>query len=150
MAMTLSGTTGIVLPTGAAPAFSAYRTATQSIASSTWTKIQYNLEEFDTANCYDSTTNYRFTPNVAGYYQISAGWNNNNNSTWNYISIYKNGSSYKMAIANGTNGVGVNISVLIYFNGTTDYVEAYAVLDGGVINSGSTNTTFTGVLVRSA
>ena len=32
--------------------------------------IEYNNEEFDTDNCYD-TSNYRFTPNLAGYYHVN-------------------------------------------------------------------------------
>ena len=47
------------------PAFSAYQSSAQTLSSNTVTKIQFQTEEFDTANCFDSTTNYRFTPNVA-------------------------------------------------------------------------------------
>ena len=36
------------------------------------TKIVFNAKEFDTANAFDSTTNYRFTPQVAGYYQFNS------------------------------------------------------------------------------
>ncbi|MEZ7974073.1 MAG: hypothetical protein QMC48_03480, partial [SAR324 cluster bacterium] len=42
-----------------------------STGSTTNTKIILDTEEFDTNNCFDSTTNYRFTPTVAGYYQIN-------------------------------------------------------------------------------
>ena len=49
-----------------APAFSAYRLTDQSVTGSTWTKVQLGTEEFDTANAFDSSTNYRFTPQVAG------------------------------------------------------------------------------------
>ena len=52
-----------------APAFSAYRgTTSQSFSGSAWTKIQFNIENYDTANAYDNATNHRFTPQVAGYY----------------------------------------------------------------------------------
>jgi hypothetical protein len=155
-APSVAGTNTITLPaqTGTigldGPAFSAYRTATQAIVSSTWTKIQYNVEEFDTANCYDPTTNYRFTPTVAGYYQISAAWANSNNASWNYISIYKNGVANKTGVFNGTNGVGAVVSGLIYFNGSTDYVEGFYLTDGGSISGASSNCFFTGALVRGA
>ena len=57
---------------GNGPAFYAYRTATQTgIASATFTKIQLNVELFDTNSNYDNVTNYRFTPTVAGYYQVN-------------------------------------------------------------------------------
>ena len=63
--------TGITTQVGA-PAFSAYNAGTQSVSANTDTKMIFNAENFDTANCFDSTTNYRFTPNVAGYYQLNA------------------------------------------------------------------------------
>ena len=50
MAMTLDGTTGIVLPSGAAPAFSAWNDQVQNIASNTLTKLLFAIEEFDTNN----------------------------------------------------------------------------------------------------
>jgi hypothetical protein len=134
----------------AAPAFSAYRATTQSLSSGVWTKIQFNTEDFDTASCYDSSTNYRFTPTVAGYYQISAGWQNNANSSYNYCAIYKNGSIYRINASNGANGSGSTLSVLIYFNGSTDYAEGYAFTDAGAIAGTSANTIFTGCLLRGA
>jgi len=58
---------------GTGPAFSAYQSSGQTISStSTWTKINFQTEEFDTNNNFDSTTNYRFTPQIAGYYQVNA------------------------------------------------------------------------------
>ena len=55
-----------------APAFSATRTSTnQSFTSAVWTKVECQTEEFDTASAYDNATNFRFTPQVAGYYQVS-------------------------------------------------------------------------------
>ena len=142
--------TGTLMASGNMPAFSAYRTTTQSISASTWTKLQFNTEEFDTNNNYDPTTNYRFTPTVAGYYQISAAWANSNNSSYNYVAIYKNGSANKLSVGNATNGVGATVSGLIYFNGTTDYVEGYAFTDAGSISASSSNCFFTGALIRGA
>ena len=72
--LTLTGAT-IQLAANAAPAFSAYGTAYQSLANNTYTKIQYNTKDFDTNSNYDNTTNYRFTPTVAGYYQVTASIN---------------------------------------------------------------------------
>ena len=57
---------------GNGPAFSAYVNVAQSISAATWTKITFQAKSYDTANCYDNTTNYRFTPNVAGYYYMTA------------------------------------------------------------------------------
>ena len=38
------------------PSFRAYRTANQTISANTWTKVQLNNEDWDTDNCWDSTT----------------------------------------------------------------------------------------------
>ena len=59
---------------GYGPSFSAYQSSAQTLSTNTWTKAQYNVEEWDTANCYDNATNYRFTPNVAGYYTFIFSW----------------------------------------------------------------------------
>ena len=76
------------------PAFFAYRTSTQSVTAGVTTKVQLNGELFDTHGCFDSTTNYRFTPTVAGYYQFNAtlGIFGNNGSQSN-VEIRKNGST---------------------------------------------------------
>ena len=50
------------------PAFEAYQSANTDISDATNTKVLCNTEVFDTDNCYDNSTNYRFTPNVAGKY----------------------------------------------------------------------------------
>ena len=114
------------------PAFSAYYSGSaQTPAANTWTKLIFNTEDFDTANCFDSTTNYRFTPNVAGYYQInliSTVGQNGATTTNYYASIYKNGSTYANTLTGDVpNGSYSNqsISIVLYLNGSTDYVEAY-------------------------
>jgi len=66
----VTGTLAMV--SGNMPAFLVYPSASSTnLTSSTWTKIVFNTEVFDTNNNFDSTTNYRFTPTVAGYYQIN-------------------------------------------------------------------------------
>jgi hypothetical protein len=121
----------------AAPAFSAYRNSNQSISSGVITKVQLNTELFDTNNNFDSTTNYRFTPTVAGYYQINAQVRLRGTSSDNKILyIYKNGSNYA-AMDNYAISIEyfqIAFSQVIYFNGTTDYIEMYALTNG-------TNTT---------
>ena len=65
--LTLPAATGTVMVSGNMPAFSAYRSTSQSISNATWSKVQFQTEEFDTAGYYDNATNYRFTPLIAGY-----------------------------------------------------------------------------------
>ena len=110
---------------GALPTFSAKRGSTQTISASTWTKIQFNSESWDTANAYDSTTNYRFTPLTAGYYQVNFGiWGNVSNPSQMFVAVYKNGSEWRFA----DTGTG---SCQVYLDGLTDYIEIY-------VNSSST------------
>ena len=118
--------------TGTGPAFSAYNNDGQSLSSSVATKVQLQNENFDTASCFDNVTNYRFTPNVAGYYQINGSiYVLSTGTTHSAIAIiYKNGSAYQGGSFQGTSAPGVNaaglVSSVVYFNGTTDYVELYA------------------------
>lgn len=153
---TLPAATGTVMVSGNMPAFSAYATGGQSCANSTYTKIQFNSETFDTNNCFDSATNYRFTPTIAGYYQIN-GVGAFNGSALGYVSlaIYKNGSNYIQSggVNNTTFGGIATISDVVYLNGSTDYVEIYiAQTSGGALTlqSGANANRFSGVLVRSA
>lgn len=164
---TLPASTGTVMVSGNMPAFSAYlNNDIQNISSSTYTKAQLNTELFDTNNCFDSTTNYRFTPTVAGYYQISAGLRVvATNASNNILSIYKNGSGlYSSDTFGGSTGnlsqyFNIMVPVLVYFNGSTDYLELYGYTNGSSASfrggNGGTgvppwNTFLTGVLVRAA
>ena len=140
------------------PTFGAYRSgSTQSISSGAWTKIQFNGEDWDTASCFDSTTNYRFTPNVAGYYQITLRYSlASGTPTRQIMELRKNGSSHRvladLSLSSGTFADGfVAGTAMCYMNGTTDYIESYVYLAGaGNVNYGSDNTYFQGFLARAA
>ena len=117
---------------GNGPAFSAGPNATQSISAGTWTKMQYNTEEFDTNNNYDASTNYRFTPTVAGYYQVNGCAESSANSASGYflVAVYKNGTAFKYGQnykSDTSSGPSASVATLIYLNGSTDYVELYAI-----------------------
>jgi hypothetical protein len=135
---------------GSGPAFRASTTSTQSISSGTWTKIVYDTKEWDTNTNY-STANARFTPTVAGYYQLSGGVLVNNNQTI-YLVIYKNGVSNTWLALTGTATVrGSWGSALVYANGTTDYFEMYVYLGGAqTLNGSAEQNYFTGALSRAA
>lgn len=162
--LTLPAATGTVLTTVTAgvpvngPAFSAYQSSgSSSITSGTITKVPLNTEYFDTNNNFDSTTNYRFTPTVAGYYQINATVRITGSSiTAGSVFLYKNGSQYLHSIlpidaASQTIG---SISSVIYLNGSTDYVEVYGYAVGSslVFNAGGApyHSSMSGALVRAA
>lgn len=113
------------------PSFRATRiTSDYTIPSAnTFTKMPFNGEDWDTASCYDSTTNFRFTPNVAGYYQINSNCSLLVDAPAGRViwTVYKNGSGYARIFDGVPPASSFNIvgSVQMYFNGTTDYAEMY-------------------------
>ena len=114
------------------PAFRAYQGSNQTIATSTDTTIVYNTETFDTDSCFN-TTNYRFTPNLAGYYHVYATltWNPTNNvgSGWDAIQVLrKNGSevSRHAIFIDTQDWLSSQLEDLVYLNGSSDYVDVYA------------------------
>lgn len=110
---------------GNGPAFSAYANSSQSISSSVWTKLQVATELFDTNNNFD-TSAYRFTPTVAGYYQVSAAWTVAAASGQGCTSVYKNGVLFQQSsVQIYAQGAVIPFSSLVYLNGSTDYLEMY-------------------------
>jgi hypothetical protein len=162
--LTLPANTGTVITTastfaGTGPAFSAYASGGQNVSNITFTKIQFNNENFDTNNNYDKDTNYRFQPTVAGYYQVNSvilfGGGVSGFSA--YSSIYKNGTLYLLSSMSTpvsvSYGAGCSVSAVIYLNGSTDYVEIYAYQTSGTtlaMQAGNQNCQFSGALVRAA
>lgn len=140
----------------AGPAFSAYRgTSNQSVTSATLTKVQFNAEEFDTDSLFDSTTNYRFTPNIPGYYSFS--WCVRCDAPATTITdaaaiLYKNGSAIKTPeyVGSVAASIAVGANALVYMNGTTDYVEVYTYITGTTprVGFGLNRSFFSGHLAR--
>jgi hypothetical protein len=132
------------------PAFSAYLDGTQTISLNTFTKIQFNAEEFDTASCYDSSTNYRFQPNVAGYYSCNflTSFFSTTSAGRNITAFYKNGNEtqrmHDLQLSFGATRITYNGTQLIYLDGSTDYVEVYLYSEGSnTITVGSVSSTQT-------
>jgi hypothetical protein len=141
--------------TGNGPAFLAYASAL-TIASGVATKIPFSNEQFDTNNNYDPTTNYRFTPTVAGYYWFKAQFFASVASGRAGILLYKNGVDINGSLVPGSatgGGVVYTGVAIVSMNGSSDYVEAYAYQESGgstSINTSSNLTNFCGYIVRSA
>jgi hypothetical protein len=151
---TFPAATGTVMVSGNMPAFSAYSLSNQTVSDATATKITFDTEEFDTNSNFASS---RFTPTVAGYYQVNATINCSQTGIIDFVVwVYKNGSQYKRGF--GFSGSGATkfiapVSALVYCNGTTDFIEIYAYSDGtgsATINASSQDTWFAGTLVRAA
>lgn len=104
------------------------------MSSAVWTKVQCQTEEFDTASAYDNATNFRFTPQVASYYQVSGNvYFTGTGLTNSRVQIYKNGSSFKLGTTipvPANSETGSSVSALIQMNGSTDYVELYGFTAG--------------------
>lgn len=129
-------TTSLALPN---VAFSADTTSGATNVGTSATKIALSTESFDVGGYFDSTTNYRHTPLVAGYYLYIGRGHGTNVADGNGVKlmIYKNGSNTDISgllgqsFSSGANkNVGMSCSALVYMNGSTDYVELYGVSVG--------------------
>lgn len=135
-----------------APAFSAYANAQTSLTSGAQTKVNFQVEDFDTNSNFASS---RFTPTVAGYYQLNARIQFSGSTTNPLAYIQKNGT--QVLCGNYIPGTFTEpvatVSGLVYLNGTTDYVEAMGYhLTGSAVNTNTAAdaTRFDGYLVRPA
>lgn len=132
--------------TSETPCFSAYPSGVQTLTVTTQ-KVSLQSEYWDTANAFDTTTNYRFTPQVAGYYHIS-GSVRIASAYYCLAQIYKNGAGCLVG-AGAASAVLSTVDGLVYLNGTTDYVELFVYVGVGV-NTVAAGTRLQGVLVRAA
>lgn len=136
---------------GNGPAFSVYASAIQGLTTGVSAKVNLNAEEFDTNNNFD-TTNYRFTPTVAGYYQFYGSVYVTTAAITEAV-IYKNGSLYKWGSLAYVSAQAVStINAIIYLNGTTDYVELWVQATGTnpATGAGASVTFLQGCLVRAS
>jgi len=139
---------------GSGPAFNATTNSTTTVGSSTWTKVTLNTELFDTNSNFD-TSNSRFTPTVAGYYQINGYVEYNAATTaFNAFSaLYKNGSFLQYgahAGFNSSNGIALNVATVVYCNGSSDYIELYTTQNTGSNQTVGTSVFMSGFLARAA
>ena len=145
---------------GNGPLFYASQASSQTVTSSTWTKVLYTSESIDTNNNFDTSTS-RFTPTVAGYYKFEANINfysSSSSITRCIITFSKNGDyggtraiDVSYAASQFLGGI-LNGSWTFYMNGSTDYVELYCWVAGGgtlqlLMNDGAH---FSGYLARAA
>ena len=161
---TFPAATGTVMVSCNQPAFSVTNNANQSISGNTTTKIAFQTKVFDTANAFDSTTNYRFQPTVAGYYQLNATISLGTAATITQATgqFQVSGSNYgprlfdinPSASLTSNSWITLTGSLLVYLNGSTNYVEVYAYIypTAGTIgyNGGANICQFSGSLVRAS
>ena len=158
-AFTTGAVTQSTIATGVAgtgPAFSAYQSSAQTITASSFTKLTLNAKNFDTANAFDSTTNYRFQPQVAGYYQINGACQSGTVITASQVILlaYKNGTNYA-TLSSSVSVSGYPCpagSSVVYLNGSTDYLEFYFYQNsaGSITTVNASSLACSGSLIRSA
>lgn len=115
--------------------------------------IPFNTKKIDTNNFFNTSLN-RFQPTIAWYYRINL--NLNISMTWLgaftlYWSIFKNGityrTSYELIDYSASFIQSINVSDIIYFNGTTDYIDWRFQTNIGTASS-STSTFMSGEFIR--
>ena len=124
------------------PSFSVTIAASQNFSDSTWTKVEWDTEVWDTDSAFDSTTNHRFTvPAGEGgkyVFQYGAGFDNVDDSEYFEMQLYKNGSDITRSRFRSWSPASQKP---IFQNGSyvmelaaTDYVEAWCRhVEGGTI-----------------
>lgn len=169
MATVISGDTGVsaVQPgvvaqgdlaanvVGNGPAFIASCAGVQTFASGTAVKFQTVTELFDTHGYYDAP-NSKFTPLVAGFYQVNCTVGSTAGTALTFISasVRKNGVS-PAELLNGATASSTSaqrhVSGLIYLDGIDDYIEPFIVVTGtGTLTAVASENAFSAVLVRAA
>ena len=154
---TLQDRLGTGVPSLSVPAFRVYRNAAQSVSASTWTKVQFNDstgEGFDTEGWFDTTTNHRYQPLIAGYYAFSGVVQTLGTHTQIALYGYKNGVQTVYGNNLGVPGYILAFpTAILYMNGSTDYFELYAYLSSaGSFNgqASGVSTSLSGHLVGAA
>ena len=115
------------------PAFFATLSADQSLSNLSATKVQINNEIYDTANAYDNSSNYRFTPQTAGKYFVYGGImiNGDQDDDIEVAEFYFNKNSTVVSQStfdSGTNylrEVPLTLQFSVDMNGSSDYLEMY-------------------------
>lgn len=146
----LTNCTGVQYFGSGATAFRATLSADQTVTTGTLTKVQCNTENYDTGSYYDNATNYRYTPLIAGKYRITGYLSFTTNTANGFCAahIYLNGASIarQFAFYNSAATIYCVVSIDVAMNGSTDYLEMYAI-GNGVTVVGS-QTVFQGSLIQ--
>ena len=119
------------------PAFRATINANQSVANNTWTKINFDVIDYDTHSAY-STSNKRFTVPTGhgGKYLFTAGANFYLDDTRRIgLRLYVNGSQREpgrgdFESASASSFMSVNSTFIVELS-VGDYVEAYTIQSNG-------------------
>jgi len=139
------------------PAFRLKQTVVQSIPHNTNAFLLFNSEDLDTEDGHSTVTNTsRYTATVAGWYNVRGNYQSAHNITGNRLAfITKNGTitvaQTGRSASSTSNSMGLEVSGLVYLNGTTDYIEVGCFQSSGAaLNTNATfSSLFEGFWVRS-
>jgi hypothetical protein len=113
------------------PAFLAKMSGDQNVTSQTKTKVEFDTEVYDTDSKYDHSTNYRFTPTVAGTYfiyaQVDAKSNNNTELRDFFLVLAKNGSDFYVTRHNLTDNFHNRLALNLQVTDVADSDDYYEV-----------------------
>ena len=154
--LTLPDEAGTVLTTATpgvpvnGPAFSAYQSSAQTLSATTYTKILFQSTDFDTTGGMYASS--RFTPTIAGYYQVNTAVNWGTVISRGIVQVYKNAANFKtLSDFQNSSSNAQGGGCLVYCNGSTDYVEIYAWSGAGcTLTDNSPSTWFSVSMVRAA
>jgi hypothetical protein len=112
------------------PAFQAFLGTAQNNVGSSLVKVNINTIDFDTNSWFD-TVNYRYTPQIAGYYFFKGEGivQTTTSVTSQQVQVRKNNTSIVGRVigrATASNSYYIQATGLVYMNGSTDYVELWA------------------------
>lgn len=121
-------------------------TGNQTVTNNVNTKVQFDTVAIDTDSWWDAA-NYRYVPQIPGYYRFDYSVGLNGTSvTILQSSLQKNGVTQNFGVrllgtlSTTSAGMNADSSILVFMNGTTDYVEVF-----GQVNAAS-GTSFYGSL----
>ena len=133
------------------PMFEISKSANQSLATTSWTDVTFDVEGADPLGHW-STSNSRYTPNVAGWYHINFNPSfQGTGGSLRYAAIMRNTSYLIYGEHSGSTALRFTVSGLVYLNGSTDYVkfQVYTQATTSVaIRGGAQETQASGFLVR--
>lgn len=123
------------------PYYMAYSASTQTPSLATYTKVNYDTDSGLSGATAIDTSNHRITPTVAGTYMVTASADLSSTLTaaasYYYIKLRKNAATdigvqghFAPAVA-GSPEFTAQISALVNFNGSTDYIEAFGYIAAG-------------------
>lgn len=131
--------------------FRARRVAALTLGGSSFQKVTFDTEDFDSNNNFDVTTNIgRYTAPIAGWYQFNARWSSITTSL-QVIALYKNGTIYQRGNHGSTStavAIGTSYNDLVQA-AANDYFEMFIFYDGtGAMEAGTgSQAYFSGYLV---